>query len=61
MTLSLTFKVSGGDNFDLVVPATSTVGDVKGLCVEKSGIEKDLQKIIFKGKCIKQQIMYVYF
>lgn len=52
MTLTLTFKVSGGQNFDLEVPAAATVGDVKGLCVEKSGIDKDVQKIIFKGMII---------
>ena len=49
MSLHLTFKVSGSNNFDLDVPADATVQSVKELYVEKSGIDKDQQKIIFKG------------
>lgn len=49
MSLHLTFKVSGSNNFDLDVPSDATVHSVKELCVEKSGIDKDQQKIIFKG------------
>ena len=49
MSLHLTFKVSGSNNFELDIPADSTVMKVKELCVEKSGIDKDQQKIIFKG------------
>lgn len=48
--LNLTFKVSGGTNFDMEVPASATVSEVKELCVEKSKIDRDQQKIIFKGR-----------
>lgn len=49
MSLHLTFKVSGGSNFELDVPSDSTIGKVKEICVEQAKIDKDQQKIIFKG------------
>jgi len=50
MALHLSFKVSGSTNFELEIPADANIAKVKELCVEKSGIDKDQQKIIFKGK-----------
>lgn len=49
MSLHLTFKPSGAANFDLDIDASATVGDVKAKCADLCGIEKDQQKIIFKG------------
>jgi hypothetical protein len=49
MTLHLTFKPSGAANFDLDIDASATVADVKAKCAEHCGIEKEAQKIIFKG------------
>jgi hypothetical protein len=52
MTLQLTFKPSGAANFDLEIDSTATVADVKAKCADLCGIEKDAQKIIFKGMLI---------
>ena len=49
MSLHLTFKASGSPNFELAFDGSTTIGDVKAKCVEASGIDKDQQKIIFKG------------
>lgn len=49
MTLQLTFKPSGAANFDLEIESTATIADVKAKCADLCGIEKDAQKIIFKG------------
>ena len=49
MSLHLTFKASGSPNFELAFDSSTTIGDVKAKCVEASGIDKDQQKIIFKG------------
>lgn len=49
MTLHLTFKPSGASNFELDIDATATIAEVKSKCAEHCGIEKEAQKIIFKG------------
>ena len=59
MSLHLTFKVSGGTNFELDVPSGATVGEVKSLCVEQSKIDKDQQKIIFKGMSF-HFVLYIF-
>lgn len=52
MSLHLTFKPSGAANFDLDIDASATIADVKAKCAELCGIEKDQQKIIFKGMSV---------
>lgn len=49
MSLHLTFKPSGAANFELDFDGTATISDVKEKCSGVCGIEKDQQKIIFKG------------
>ena len=49
MTLHLTFKPSGAANFDLEIDSAATIADVKAKCADLCGIEKDAQKIIYKG------------
>ena len=42
-----------GKEFSVHVDAECTVRDMKQACTEKSEIEADLQKLIFKGKIMK--------
>jgi ubiquilin len=49
MSLHLTFKPSGAANFELDFEPSNTIAEVKAKCAESCGIEKDQQKIIFKG------------
>jgi ubiquilin len=49
MTLHLTFKPSGAANFDLEIESAATISEVKAKCADLCGIDKDSQKIIFKG------------
>lgn len=52
MSLHLTFKPSGAANFELAFEGTATVAEVKAKCAEVCGIDKDQQKIIFKGRLV---------
>ena len=49
MSLHLTFKPSGAANFDLDFDPSATIAEVKEKCSGACGIDKDQQKIIFKG------------
>ena len=49
MSLHLTFKPSGAPNIDLDFEPSNTIAEEKAKCVDSCGIDKDQQKIIFKG------------
>ena len=49
MSLHLTFKPSGAAIFELDFEPSNTIGEVKQKCESSCGIDKEQQKIIFKG------------
>lgn len=51
--LNLKIRISNGSPFDVEVDAGSNVEDLKTLCEISSGIEADVQKIVFRGKILK--------
>jgi hypothetical protein len=59
MTLHLTFKPSGAANFELDIDSAATIADVKSKCAEQCGIEKESQKIIFKGMFVFVNWIYL--
>lgn len=53
MSITLTIKVSGGEAFSVQVEPEMTVWNLKELCIEKAGVTADKQRLIFKGRIIK--------
>ena len=54
MTIQLTFKQGGGESFDLTFSEPSTsIADVKKIAAEKSGIPAESQRLIYKGRILK--------
>ncbi|UKJ88468.2 ubiquitin-related chaperonin [Theileria orientalis] len=53
MGLNITIKVSGGDTFTLEVEPEMTVFQLKEKCAEKADATPDKQRLIFKGRIIK--------
>ncbi|UKK00861.2 ubiquitin-related chaperonin [Theileria orientalis] len=53
MGLNITIKVSGGDTFTLEVEPEMTVLQLKEKCAEKADATPDKQRLIFKGRIIK--------
>lgn len=51
--LKLTFKVSTGPSFDLTLEPTATVADVKKAAAAPSGIPEAQQRLIYKGRILK--------
>eukprot|EP01067_Filipodium_phascolosomae_P009262 Filipodium_phascolosomae@DN8214_c0_g1_i1.p1 len=51
--INLTFKVSGGTQFELEVDSLITVLDLKKLAVESSSIPAEEQRLIYKGRILK--------
>ena len=53
-TITLSFKVSGGDQFSIDIDPEKTVLECKQACVEKnSSFNVDTMKLIYKGKILK--------
>ena len=53
MTAKVSFKVSGGEPFDMEVEKSSSVLDLKKKCEEKVKLAPEDQRIIYKGKILK--------
>ena len=53
--LNLKIRVSNGSPFDVEVDAGSNVEDLKTLCEISSRIEAAVQKIVFRGKILKNE------
>lgn len=55
--LKMNFKVSGGTNFSKDIPSSKirTVGELKSFIEEESKIPNAAQKIVFKGKTLKDE------
>ncbi|KAF4746396.1 hypothetical protein FOZ62_011874 [Perkinsus olseni] len=53
MSINITFKVSGGSSFEQGFDPETTIGDVKKGCVEKSGVPAEQQRLIYKGRILK--------
>ncbi|EER03524.1 Deubiquitination-protection protein dph1, putative [Perkinsus marinus ATCC 50983] len=53
MSINITFKVSGGSSFEQSFDPETTIGDVKKGCVEKSGVPAEQQRLIYKGRILK--------
>ena len=51
--INLKIKMSNGTTFDVTIKASQTVEDLKKACVEGSSIPWDNQRLIFKGKILK--------
>ncbi|KAF4757812.1 hypothetical protein FOZ63_012776 [Perkinsus olseni] len=53
MSINITFKVSGGSSFEQGFDPETTIGDMKKGCVEKSGVPAEQQRLIYKGRILK--------
>ena len=48
--LKLVIRQSNGEQFEVTVPATATVLELKNACAEGAKLEAENQRLIFKGK-----------
>lgn len=53
MSINLIFKVSGGSSFEASFDPETTIGDVKKNCVKTSGVPAEQQRLIYKGRILK--------
>ena len=52
-TVHVTIRMSDGTKFEVDVDLSSTVGALKEKVVEKANCAKDLQRMIYKGRILK--------
>ncbi|CAD2103731.1 ubiquitin domain-containing protein DSK2, putative [Plasmodium vinckei] len=55
MTINVSFKVTGGKEFTISIEPTITVIELKQKCAEHVDIPVESQRIIFKGKILKDK------
>ncbi|CXI45149.1 ubiquitin domain-containing protein DSK2, putative [Plasmodium berghei] len=55
MTINVSFKVTGGKEFTISIEPTITVMELKQKCAEHVDIPVESQRIIFKGKILKDK------
>ncbi|GIX62454.1 ubiquitin domain-containing protein DSK2, putative [Babesia caballi] len=55
MAITVTIKVSGGDTFTVEAEPSMTVLELKEKCVEPAGATADRQRLIFKGRIVKDE------
>jgi len=55
MSISVSFKVSGGSNFSLDLLKSNTIEQVKNLAKDKCGIAPDAMKLISEGRSLKNE------
>jgi ubiquilin len=53
--IKLTIRQNNGTSFDVSVSSNATVTQLKEACVEQSTIPADEQRLIFKGKILKDE------
>jgi ubiquilin len=53
--IKLIIRQSSGDQFDVEVAANATVLELKQACVEGSKLQPDQQRLIFKGRILKDE------
>ena len=49
----ISIRQSSGEQFEVTVPSTATVAELKAACVEGCKLAADAQRLIFKGKLEK--------
>jgi len=54
-TIKLTIKQTGGSSFTVNANKQGTVLDLKNVCEESSKIPADNQRLIFRGKILKEE------
>ncbi|KYN96463.1 ubiquitin domain-containing protein DSK2, putative [Plasmodium reichenowi] len=55
MVINVSFKVTGGKEFTVAIEPDITVLDLKKICAEHVDIPVEAQRIIFKGKILKDK------
>lgn len=51
--MKINIKISGGETFEVEAEESNTVLELKEKCVEKAGVTPDKQRLIFKGRIVK--------
>lgn len=54
--IKITLRQNSGTQFDVTVSSKGTVRDLKDACVEKASLSADEQRLIFKGKILKDEM-----